>query len=175
MQATHPLIGAALNYLISQWPMAVSFEALLGAALEATLGDLADEIEILANTLTSAYRIGFVELHISPPQLTNKVSERPAVSRLARYQLEGGEWAVNQSHVLIKFHDSLSRKLVQLLDGTRDQEMLRRHLLDFVQSGQGAILENGVRIENIVEAEVILERQVREGLESLAREGMLVS
>jgi methyltransferase-like protein/SAM-dependent methyltransferase len=175
MQATHPMIGAALNELVSHWPVAVSFEALLGAALAATAGDLADETEILANTLASAYRIGFVELHISPPQLTNKVSERPAVSRLARYQLERGEWAVNQSHVLIKLPDSLSRRLVQLLDGTRDQEMLRRDLLDFVQSGRGALLENGVRIENIAEVEVILERRIREGLESLAREGMLVS
>jgi methyltransferase-like protein/SAM-dependent methyltransferase len=174
MQATHPLIGAALNYLVSQWPAAVSFEVLLGAALAATAGDQVDEI-LFTNTLTSAYRIGFVELHISPPQLRNKVSERPSVSRLARYQLERGEWAVNQSHDMIKFPDSLSRRLVQLLDGTRNQEMLRRELLDFVQSGQGALLENGVRIENIAEAEVILERRVRKGLESLAREGMLVS
>jgi len=174
MQATHPLIGAALKYLVSQWPVAVSFEALLAASRSAT-GEAVDEIEILANTLASAYRIGFVELHISPPELTNKVSERPSVSRLARYQLERGEWAVNQSHVLIKFPDSLIRKLVQLLDGTRDQEMLRRDLHDFVQTGQGAVLENGVQIDNPAEVEVILKRRVREGLESLAREGMLVS
>jgi methyltransferase-like protein/SAM-dependent methyltransferase len=175
MQATHPLISAALKYLVSQWPAAVSFEALLSAARSATTGDLVDEIEILANTLSSAYRIGFVELRINPPELTNRAGERPSVSKLARYQLERGEWAVNQTHVLTKFPDSLSRKLVQLLDGTRDQETLRRDLLDFVQSGQGALLENGVRIETIAEAEAVLERRVREGLQSLAREGMLVS
>jgi hypothetical protein len=175
MQATHPLIGAALKYLVSQWPVAVSFEALLGAARATTAGDLVDEIEILTTTLTSAYRIGFVELHISPPEVTNRVSERPSVSRLARFQLERGEWAVNQSHLLIKFPDSLSRKFIQLLDGTRDQEMLRRDLLEFVRSGQGAVLENGIQIENLAEVEVVLERRVREGLESLAREGMLVS
>lgn len=174
MHATHPLIGAALKYLVSQWPVAISFEALLEAARVAAAGDLVDESEILAHTLTSAYRIGFVELCISPPELTNRVSERPSVSRLARFQLERGEGAVNQSHVLMKFPDSLGRKLVQLLDGTRDQEMLRRDLLNFVQSGQGAVLENGVQIENMAEVEVILERRVREGLESLAREGMLV-
>jgi methyltransferase-like protein/SAM-dependent methyltransferase len=175
MQATHPLIGTALKYLVSQWPVAVPFESLLGAARAATREDVVDEIEILTNTLASAYRIGFVELHVCPPELTNKVSERPSVSRLARYQLERGEWAVNQSHVLIKFPDPLSRKLVQLLDGTREQEMLRRDLLDFVQSGQAAVLENGVQINDLAEVEVFLERRVREGLESLAREGMLVS
>ncbi len=174
MQATHPLIGAALKCLVSEWPAVVSFDALLDSARTATSGNLDNEIEILANTLTSAYRIGFVELHISPPELMNKVSERPSVSTLVRYQLERGEWAVNQSHVLIKFPDSLSRKLVQLLDGTRDQEMLRRDLLDYVQSGQGRVLENGVQIENLAEVEALLERRVREGLESLAREGMLV-
>src|ERR1700722_2333226 len=50
MQATHPLISAALKYLVSQWPVAVSFEALLGAAPAAATGDLVDKIEILANT-----------------------------------------------------------------------------------------------------------------------------
>jgi methyltransferase-like protein len=175
MQATHPFICAALNFLVSQWPVAVSFESLLAAGRPGSAGELGDEPEILANTLTSAYRIGFVELQISPPEVANRVSERPSVSRLARFQLERGEWAVNQSHVLIKFPDPLSRKLVHLLDGTRDQEMLRRDLLEFVRSGQGEVLENGVRIEDITEVETILQRRVREGLESLAREGMLVS
>ena len=49
-----------------------------------------------------------------------------------------------------------------------------RELIEFVRSGRGKILENGVPVENLAEVAVILERRVREGLESLAREGMLV-
>jgi hypothetical protein len=64
---------------------------------------------------------------------------------------------------------------VQLLDGTRNQEMLTRELLEFVRSGRGKLLESGVVVENMGQVAAILERRVREGLESLAREGMLVS
>jgi hypothetical protein len=52
--------------------------------------------------------------------------------------------------------------------------MLVRELLEFVRSGRGKVFENGVLIENLSEVAVILERRVLEGLESLAREGMLV-
>jgi hypothetical protein len=74
----------------------------------------------------------------------------------------------------MKFPDPLSRRLVQLLDGTRNQEMLARELLEFVRSGRGKLFENGVPVENMAEVAAMLERRVREGLESLAREGMLV-
>jgi len=64
---------------------------------------------------------------------------------------------------------------VQLLDGTRDQEMLTRDLIEYVRAGRGEVFENGSLVEDVAEVAVILERRVREGLDSLAREGMLVS
>jgi methyltransferase-like protein/SAM-dependent methyltransferase len=175
MKATHPLVSAALRSLISQWPAAVSFEALVDNARVDTPSQVPDDAEIVANALLRAYRIGFVELQISARELTNKVSDRPSVSRLARFQLERGESATNQSHLFIRFPDPLRRRLVQLLDGTRNQEMLTRDLIEYVRSGHAEVLENGARIENMAEVVAILERRVREGLESLAREGMLVS
>ena len=98
-----------------------------------------------------------------------------SVSRLARFQLERSESATNQFHVMMKFPDPLGRRLVQLLDGTRDQKMLTRDLIDYVRSGRAKLLENGEPVENMADVAAILERRVREGLESLAREGMLVS
>ena len=64
---------------------------------------------------------------------------------------------------------------MQLADGTRDQKSLGRDLVEFVRSGRGKLVEKGVLIEDLSEVAAILERRVREGLESLAREGMLVS
>jgi methyltransferase-like protein/SAM-dependent methyltransferase len=175
MEATHPLVSAGLKFLISQWPAAVSFEALLAHARAAITTETHDEAEIVANALVSGYRIGFLKLQISPPELTNRASERPSVSKLARFQLERGDSATNQSHLLLKFPDPVGRRLVQLLDGTRDRQMLTRELIEYVRSGHGEVLENGVRVENMAEVEAILERRVLEGLESLAREGMRVS
>ena len=125
--------------------------------------------------LTRAYRAGFLYLQIFPHEVTNVVSERPSVSGLARFLLEHGESATNQLHVSMRFPDPLSRRLVQLLDGTREREMLKRELIEYVRSGHGQLLENGVPVENMTNVADILERRIREGLESLAREGMLVS
>jgi methyltransferase-like protein/predicted O-methyltransferase YrrM len=179
LETKHPLISAALKALGSQWPAAVSFEALLAtarsAATEETDSACVDQMEILAQALASAYRAGFVELQIFPPAVTNKVSERPSVSRLARFLLRRGKSAANQLHVMMRFPDPLSRRLVQLLDGTRDREMLTRDLIEYVRSGHGQVLENGVLVEQMAEVAAILERRVSEGLASLAREGMLES
>ena len=180
LETTHPLIRAALKTLWSHWPAAVSFEALLAKARAAATSKAvalseSNDVETLAEALTRAYRAGFLQMYVFPYEVTNTISERPSTSRLVRFQLERGDSATNQLHVLMKFPDPLSRRLVQLLDGTRTQQMLVRELLEFVRSGRGKVFENGVLIENLTEVAVILERRVREGLESLAREGMLVS
>jgi methyltransferase-like protein len=180
LETTHPLVSAALKSLCSSWPEAVSFETLLAAARTATTAAAFNrsdgaEAEALAGALMTAYRAGFLQLQIFPHQVTRAVSERPAVSRLVRFLLERGSSAPNQLHVFIKFPDPLSRRLVQLLDGTRDREMLTCDLIEHVRSGQGQVFENGLLVENMTDVVVILERRVREGLASLAREGMLVS
>jgi methyltransferase-like protein/protein-L-isoaspartate O-methyltransferase len=180
LETTHPLICAALKFLWSKWPGEVSFEKLLGAALDATANQEnrpseTDGAATLVMALAQVYRSGFLHMNFAPHQLTNVVSQFPSVSRLARFQLEHGESATNQLHVAMNFPEALSRRLVQLLDGTRDREMLKLELVEFVRTGDGALVENGKVIDDLTEAAVILERRVAEGLESLAREGMLVS
>lgn len=88
-----------------------------------------------------AYRCGFLQLHVLAHEVTNVISERPSVSRLARFLLEPGEFATNQLHVSMKFPDPLSRRLLQLLDGTRDREMLMRELIEYVRAGRCKLLE----------------------------------
>jgi methyltransferase-like protein len=179
LETNHSLVRAALKSLWSHWPAAVSFEALLATARAAATSKAvalseSNELETLAEALTRAYRAGFLGMQVFPHQVTNTISDRPSTSKLARFQLERGDSATSQLHVLMKFPDPLSRRLVQLLDGTRNQEMLARELLEFVRSGRGKLFEDGVPVENMAEVAAILERRVREGLESLAREGMLV-
>jgi methyltransferase-like protein/SAM-dependent methyltransferase len=180
LETRHPLIYAALKALWLHWPVAVSFEALLNAARAEKATEAAgraevDEVRTLSEALTIAYRAGFLRLQVLPNQVTNVVSQRPSTSRLTRYLLERGNWATNQLHASMKFPDALSRRLVQLLDGTRDREMLTRDLIEYVRAGHGEVFENDVLVQNLDEVAVILARRVREGLESLAREGMLVS
>jgi methyltransferase-like protein/SAM-dependent methyltransferase len=172
LETAHPLVCAAMKILGSHWPATVSFLELLRSTHLAAPTEAGDE-ETLAEALARAYRAGFLHLQIFPNAVTNIVSERPAISRLARFQLERSQSATNQLHVTMKFPDPLSRRLVQLLDGSRDREMVRRDLLEFVRAGHGEVLENGVPVTTPAEVDDILRRRVDEGLKSLAREGML--
>jgi methyltransferase-like protein/SAM-dependent methyltransferase len=172
LETAHPLISAAIKILGAHWPAAVSFQDLLTSVHLVAPIEAGDE-ETLAETLARAYQAGFLDLQIFPNAVTNMVSERPAISRLARFQLERGQSPTNQLHVTMRFPDPLSRRMVQLLDGSRDQEMVRRDLLEFVRAGHGELLENGVPVTDLAEVEEILRRRVDEGLRSLAREAML--
>ena len=171
LETAHPLVGAAMKILGSHWPATVSFPKLLGSAHLEAPTQAGDE-ETLAEALARAYRAGFLHLQIFPNAVTNVVSERPATSRLARFQLEHSQSATNQLHVTMKFPDPLSRRLAQLLDGSRTREMVRHDLLEFVRAGHGEVLEDGVPVTNLAEVDDILRRRVDEGLKSLAREGM---
>jgi SAM-dependent methyltransferase/methyltransferase-like protein len=172
LETAHSLVGAAMKILGSHWPATVSFPELLRSAHLEAPTRTGDE-ETLAEALARAYRAGFLHLQIFPNAVANVVTERPAISRLARLQLEHSHSATNQLHVTMKFPDPLSRRLVQLLDGSRDREMLRHDLLEFVRAGHGQVLENGVPVTKFAEVDDLLRRRVDEGLKSLLREGML--
>lgn len=180
IETTHPLIAAAFAFLCSQCPRSVSFKELLETARTAvgaqpdTVSE-ADDTMTLAKALGKAYRAGSLLLNVFPPQVVNWVGDRPAISELARLQLRRGISATNQLHISRKFPDPLSRQLVLFLDGIRDQETLARDLIEFAKSTGAMVYENGARVESLDELPAVVERQLREGLESLAREGMLVS
>lgn len=174
-----PLIRSALKFVCSQWPCSVPFELLRGAvrtglAKEASFSDGSDADSTLANALAKAYRAGFIQLNLFPVNAANTVSDRPATSRLARCQLEHGDTATNQLHVSLRSPDPVSRRLVSLLDGTRDEQMLVDDLTDFVESGGGKLYENGVLIEDSNKVRVILQGRIGEELRSLMRNAMLV-
>lgn len=176
LETAHPLIVEALNILSSEWPCEISFEQLLNQALRNAPGvQETDNSLTLAEALSKAYRTGFLQFHATPHQLTNVVSGHPLVSKLARAQLAHSDTATNQLHVGMKFPDRLSRRLVELLDGTRDPCSLKRELVEFVRNGHAELIENGSPVQDPGELQTILERRVTEGLVSLAREGMLVS
>jgi SAM-dependent methyltransferase/methyltransferase-like protein len=176
LETAHPLIVEALKVLSANWPCQVHFGRLLTEASSKVTGvDQPDNSWTLAEALSKAYRTGFLHLHVGPRQLTNAVSQYPAVSKLARLQLASGETATNQLHVAMKFPDRLSRRLVELLDGTRNEEALTHELVEFVRNGHAELIDNGAPVQDINAVETVLKRRVREGLVSLAQEAMLVS
>jgi SAM-dependent methyltransferase len=178
IESQHPVVGAALTFLCSQYPCFIPFARLLEVARTALASpgpSDGDDSETLAEALLRAHRSGSVRLSVFPAGLTNRVSDRPATSELARLELRRSDCATSPLHVSRRFADPLSRQLILLLDGTRDQELLAHDLIEIMQSSGSPVYENGVPVESPDAIAAAVKQHLPEGLRSLARAGMLVS
>ena len=179
LESTDPFTVAALTFLCAQWPCSVYFEEILDQA-KAAMGKKSvlslegDEAALLAGALAKAYSSGFLLLEVFPPKVVNRVTERPAISELARFQLRRSSGAATQLHTSLNISESIGRQLLLLLDGTRDEKMLAQELIAFVRSGGANVYEDGVLVKDPNKIAAILERRVQEGLKSLPRLGMLI-
>ena len=175
-----PVFAAALDFLSAQHPCSVPFEELLQAAraaagLGADAANASNGRAELSEALLTAYRAGFLFLNANPPEVVNRVTERPVTSELARFQLAKEQFATNQLHLSREFPDPFARLLVSLLDGTRDHAALARDLTTFVKSSGNPIYENGAVLTDSEDVPHAIERRLPEALASLARLGMLVA
>ena len=75
-----------------------------------------------------AYAANFVQLHVWAPAIVSAASERPVASALARLQAAQGTRVTNLRHGSVEVPDELGRRLIVLLDGTRDRAALLREL-----------------------------------------------
>ena len=110
----HPLVIRALEGVGESWPGAVWIRDLVPEHA----GD--DDQRAVCDALLRCYAGGLVQLHMRPPHLITDVSERPEASPLARHQAESGHLVTNLRHQVVKIEDALGRRLVTLLDGSRD-------------------------------------------------------
>jgi SAM-dependent methyltransferase len=109
----HEGVKDALTRLGDAWP-----EALPVAAL-------ADGVE---EALLQAYAANLVQLHVWAPPLATARSARPRASALARLQASEGTRVTTLRHTSVDVPDELGRRLIVLLDGTRDRAALVREL-----------------------------------------------
>jgi SAM-dependent methyltransferase len=115
LKTDHEGVRAALTRLGEAWPEALPV---------ASLGDE----EAVAEMLRRAYAANLVRLHVWAPALTTTPSERPLASALARLQLAEGGRVTTLLHTSVEIGDELGRRLIGLLDGTRDRAALLAEL-----------------------------------------------
>ena len=151
LTTAHPRVVQALERVATSWPGAVWVRDLLDDIEE-------EEHETICHALLRCYAANLVHLHVSLPGLTTAVSERPEASPLARRQARGGALVTNLRHDVVRVEDELGRRLVTLLDGSRDRGAL-------VDALRGYLLEAGLEEPPAIESG--LERSL-EGLASLA-------
>lgn len=110
----------ALERIGRAWPAAVWIEELLPADDEAR--------EAVCTALLRCFAGNLVQLHAHPPELSSTPGERPATTSLARLQARSGVMVTNLRHASVRIEDDAGRRLLSLLDGTRDREALLHEL-----------------------------------------------
>jgi SAM-dependent methyltransferase len=120
-----PLAKAALLELAIRWPGRVAFADLVRLAARRLDREPTEaDAEQLCEFLAPVWMAELVALHGDLPHYVDTISERPIASPLARIQLRTGHFASTLLHASMRFDDEPSRRMVQLLDGTRTMEEL---------------------------------------------------
>ena len=164
LESDRPLVKAALRHLGALWPAGVSFHDLLAHARGVagrTGGDsLAADADDLSNALLQAAIAGFLDLRGRLPRFATQPGVRPLASAVARAQLESGDRVSTLLHGIVRIEDAMARKLLTLLDGTRDRRELRDALEAAVRSGEVKPAAASVEISD-AELEAMLARLAR--------------
>jgi len=179
LETNHGLVTASFRHLCSEWPCPVAFNIALDhgereAAGEAGRLGLEDQTALLADAWIKSYQNGFLQLHVTPPRLVNKVSACPECSALVRLQLRNSSVATSQLHRRVILDDPLSREVAQLLDGSRDEDAIARIILESVKTGQAELRQDSEVVTDPGRVTVALKLQIREVFAALAREGLLI-
>ncbi|HWQ54605.1 MAG TPA: class I SAM-dependent methyltransferase [Bryobacteraceae bacterium] len=129
-KTVHPLAKAALSTLGGTWPRRMAFSELLDRirAAAASSATLEQDAAALAEILWYTCRCGLVELHATPGRFVCKAGEHPEASAVARLELRDGSQAPTLTHGVVEMEDEIGRRLVLLLDGTRDRAALAAEL-----------------------------------------------
>ncbi len=176
ISASRPLVKAALLHLHQRWPQAIHFSGLLGAArrLVPEESDENENVTALCEVLLRAYAAGVTELHVWAPSFVTDVSERPLASAVARHQNRRVKRISTLRHTGLELNDALSRKLLDLLDGTRDFAALVEALSVFVQTGEATLESEGARVSEPAQIRKTIADGLPQALNRLARSAILV-
>jgi SAM-dependent methyltransferase len=115
-----PLVAPLVRVLARHFP-----EALAVADLRRTLGAGAGDVE---RALWAAVDADLVALHVEAPAYTEYCGPRPRASALARLQARDAIDVTSLRHENVRMEEPAARRLLTLLDGTRDRAALRAEL-----------------------------------------------
>ncbi len=140
IESREPFVQAALRALAAEWPVPLRFERLVALAEEeGRIRATEERVGELQSALLYAWMGGVVDLWSELPRVVRHPGARPAVSALARTQAERGATAVSTLvHSTVVLDDPEVRRLLPLIDGTRDREGLGPDALGALERMAGA-------------------------------------
>jgi SAM-dependent methyltransferase len=180
LNVSHPLTKAALVHLAAVHPDALPLEDLYHHAAAAVTaaggGAQAGETAAFSSELFSLFAHRALRAYPAPQRHFRQVAPRPLASALARAQAALGLGHVTGVHHTGLDLDTVSTRLVGLLDGTRDLAALTREIAAHLASGA---LPPPPGLDTQRLSRERLEQQVRTACERLlalfARHGILVA
>ena len=174
IEIDQPLAKACLTYLGSIWGRAVAFPDLIASGKQTLerdgfeTDDWGSQTNIVRMILLQVARASsVVELHLHQPAAFTEVSEMPRVNRLARWQMNSAENILTLLGMDMKIDDKVSRRLLELHDGTRSRADVISEMTKFINTADG--------IEGRKALIRDLPAWVDESLASLARIGVFES
>jgi SAM-dependent methyltransferase/methyltransferase-like protein len=121
-----PFVKAVLWELSRLWPGSVDFDGLTEQARAvAPLLSPEEAAEMVREVLLRLHLPGVLELAPVPYGHPSKPSEKPVAGRMARVQIRHASRVTSLRHRPVDLDDDLGKRLVPLLDGSRDREALR--------------------------------------------------
>jgi methyltransferase-like protein len=128
LEVGHPLGIRVLHHLVQRSPATISFADLFAAASVEGSADQDKARGQLRDILLEAYRAGVVEFRRTPLGCLPEPSERPMVSRFARWQLTRAQTVTTLRGENLRVEDEIGKRLFLLLDGTRTFNDLEQSL-----------------------------------------------
>lgn len=183
LNTSAPIVKAALLLLEEAYPANIFFEKLLLTARERLSKAHVDSMTldqdriILANALVTAYSVNVVEFRtantkIVPLKGLHSRSQNLFVNSLIRLQAQNGHLVSNLKHRHINVDEPM-RKMLLLLDGTRDRPMLLEALYELIKNEILIIRDSKGKAPKIKPASPELEDLLKTILDALATWALL--
>lgn len=185
LTASNAVAKTALMYLSEIWPQAIQFDELLAVARARLNPDappvysaerLAHDARTVAELLLRSFASDLVELHVRPARFVTQISERPALSPLARHQARLGRNVINLRHETITVEDEITYRLLPFVDGQHDRAALLNQLVQMTRSGELVVqTENGRPLKEGAKIEANLAAALEQALRKLANAALLIA
>ena len=122
---TSPVMATALTRLEANWPRGMLFADLVKEITAHVPSDRKDELQTaLPRAMFKLATSKIVDLRTYQPPIAESVPARPSTTALIRLQACEGSRITSLLHREVEIADSAPRKLLQLLDGSRDLKQL---------------------------------------------------
>ena len=183
ISVSQPIVKAALVLLAESWPQTIAFSdlakrarSLLMSAPSATPSgvDVETDARVLGGALLTCYTKGSCEFHMHPGQFVVSPGELPQACPLVRIQAAHGDSVTNRRHERVLL-DSLARRVLPLLDGTRDRTALVEALVGLVANKSLTVEKDGEIVRESQELTKIVAIELDKALERYGRQALLVA